>query len=109
MRQDSIRDYNLHSSYPLHLNQQGLYQGHPPNICQCMHAKVTQHVATAGCQVANSVRNNGRNPLQPGQERGRARNQRVTGDINASIAPHTPYYCPALMNPPTEGNYRWTQ
>jgi hypothetical protein len=40
MRQDSIRDYNLHSSYPLHLNQQGLYQGHPPNICQCMPAKL---------------------------------------------------------------------
>jgi hypothetical protein len=25
MRQGSIRDYNLHSSYPLHLCQQGLY------------------------------------------------------------------------------------
>jgi hypothetical protein len=65
MRQDSIRYYNLHSSYPLHLDQQRLYQGHPPNVCQWMHAKVMQHVATVGRQVANSVRNNGRNPLQP--------------------------------------------
>jgi hypothetical protein len=48
MRQGSIRDYNLCSSYPLHLHQRGLYRGRPPNISQRMNAEVTQNVVTAG-------------------------------------------------------------
>jgi hypothetical protein len=66
MRQGSIRDHNLHSSYPLCLCQQGLYRGRPPNISQHMNAEVTQNVAAAGQQVTNTVRNNGRNPIRAG-------------------------------------------
>jgi hypothetical protein len=66
MRQGSIRDYNLCSSYPLRLRQQGLYQGRPPNVSQRMNAEVTQNVVTAGLRVTNSVRNIGRNPMQAG-------------------------------------------
>jgi hypothetical protein len=66
MRQGSIRDYNLRSSYPLRLRQRGLYQGHPPNVSQRMNAEVTQNVVTAGLRVTNSVRNIGRNPMQAG-------------------------------------------
>jgi hypothetical protein len=73
MRKGSIRDYNLHSSYPLHLCQRGLYQGRPPNVSQRMNAKVTQNVVTAGQRVASSVRNNGRNPMQARQEGGQDR------------------------------------
>ena len=75
MRQGSIRDYNLHSSYPLCLCQQGLFRGRPPNVSQRMNAEVTQNVATAGQQVTNTVRNNGRNPIGAGQEGGGARNR----------------------------------
>jgi hypothetical protein len=66
MRQGSIRDYSLRSGYPLHLRQQGLYRGRPPNVSQWMNAKVTQNVVTVGLRVTNSVRNNGKNPMQAG-------------------------------------------
>jgi hypothetical protein len=101
MRQGSIRDYNLHSSYPLRLCQQGLYRGRPPNVSQWMNAEVTQNVATAGQQVTNTVRNNGRNPIGAGREGGGARNRTDRCSCTRTPSyrcgcPHTPSYHPAL-------------
>jgi hypothetical protein len=109
MRQGSIRDYNLHSSYPLRLRQRGLYQGRPPNISQRMNAEVTQTVVTAGQRVANSVKNNGRNPMRAGPEGGRDRCSCTRTLSYRCGCTCTLSYCPAPMNPPTEGNYNWTQ
>jgi hypothetical protein len=95
MRQGSIRDYNLHSSYPLHLRQQGLYQGHPPNVSQWMNAEVTQNVAMVGQHVTNTVRNSGRNPIGAGQEGEGARNR-----MDRCSCTHTPsYWCGCPRTP----------
>jgi hypothetical protein len=109
MRQGSIRDYNLHLSYPLRLCQRGLYRGCPSNVSQRMNAEVTQNVVTADQRVASSVRNKGRNPMQARQEEGLDRCSCTRTPSYQCGCTHTPSYHPAPMNPPTEGNYNWTQ
>jgi hypothetical protein len=109
MRQGSIRDYNPCSSYPLCLRQRGLYRGRPPNVCQRMNAKVTQNVVTAGLRVTNSVRNNGRNPMRAGRDGGRDRCSCTRTPSYRCGCTRTQNYRPTPMNPPTEGNYNWTQ
>jgi hypothetical protein len=79
-----------------------------------MNAEVMQNVAAAGQQVTNTVRNNGMNPIRAEQEGGRARNRMDTCSCTHIPSyqcgcPHTPSYRPAPTNPPTEGNYNWTQ
>jgi hypothetical protein len=102
MRQGSIRDYNLRSSYPLRLCQWGLYWGRPPNVSQRINAEVTQNVVTAGLWVTNSVRNNGRNLMRARWEGGRDRCSCTRTPSYQCGCTRTPNYHPAPMNPPTE-------
>jgi hypothetical protein len=74
-----------------------------------MNAEVTQNVVMAGQRVASSVRNNGRNLMQAGREGGRDRCSCTHTPSYQCGCTRTPSYRPVPTNPPTEGNYNWTQ
>jgi hypothetical protein len=102
----------------------------PPNVCQWMHAIVRQQVATAGHQVTTNVRQQVAmvghqvsnsvpetregiccNPDKRDEERIHCDRQQGGGVRNwgNTGCTCTPNYRPVPTNPPTAGNYRWTQ